>query len=261
MERQTKITKGIKELRNKHALLYATIKMNSNYYNGQSEIAVSKLAELTSIPESTIKKNRPELLDSGIFTEWEHFTDQWGHTRIRYQMEIAPENYIRLKNDYLKDAKLTPDEKGFLLRLKCLTINNTNLIGMNITNIRKELKVGKNNTMVDTLINKGYVHKFDSTHFYILSANILYTSNEDRETSYRIIESFCINKGIIPPPYDKKNLDRILRRYRPDKFNEFLSHKCHTFAKGNIYSYIFSILTSGKLPAKVENAGDTVLIL
>lgn len=202
MERQTKITKEIKELKNKQALLYATIKMNSNYYNGESEIAVSKLVKLTSIPESTIKKNRPELLDSGIFTKWEHFTDQWGHTRIRYQMNIEPENYIRLKNDYLKDTKLTPDEKGFLLKLKCLTLNNTNLIAMNITNIRKELELGKNNLIVDTLINKGYIHKFDSTYFYILNTNILFTSNEDREATYRIIESFghcpqfCVNRKL-----------------------------------------------------------------
>ena len=38
MERQTKITKEISMLENKDALLYSVIKMNSNYYNGYSEI-------------------------------------------------------------------------------------------------------------------------------------------------------------------------------------------------------------------------------
>lgn len=261
MERQTKITKEIKELKNKHALLYATIKMNSNYYNGESEIAVSKLVKLTSIPESTIKKNRPELLDSGIFTKWEHFTDQWGHTRIRYQMNIEPENYIRLKNNYLEDTKLTPDEKGFLLKLKCLTLNNTNLIGMNITNIRKELKVGKNSTIVDSLINKEYVRKFDSTHFYILNTNILFTSNEDREATYRIIESFCIDREIIPPPYHNKSLNKILLRHRPDKFKDFLIQKCSAFTAGNLYNYILSTFNTNKPSVKEDSWKHIELIL
>lgn len=242
MERQTKITKEIKELKNKQALLYATIKMNSNYYNGESEIAIKKLMKLTSIPESTIKKNRLALLDSGIFSKWEYFTDRWGHTRIRYLMDINPENYILLKNDYLKDAKLTPNETGFLLKLKCLTLNNTNLIGMNVTNIRKKLKVGKNNTIIDSLINKGYVYKFDSTHFYILNSNILFTSNEDIEAIYRVIESFCINKKIIPPSFDKKKLNSILLKCKPDKLEKFLPQKCSAFEEGHLYDYIFSIL-------------------
>ena len=261
MERQTKITKEIKELTNKQALLFVTIKMNSNYHDGQSEIAVGKLVKLTSIPESTIKKKRPELLKSGIFTERNYFTDQWGHSRIRYHMNCTPENYFRLKNDYLKDEKLNPNEKGFLLKLKCLTLNNTNLIAMNITNIRRELNVGKNSKLVDILIDKGYVLKFDSTHFYILNTNILFTSHENRETIYRTIETFCIDKKIIPPPYDTKKLNKILLKYTPCTFKEFLSQKCNAFIKGDLYKYIFSIITPRRPPIKEDNLKDTVLTL
>ena len=148
-------------LENKDALLYSVIKMNSNYYNGYSEIAETKLSELSGIPISTIKKRRPKLLKTGIFSSWNYFKDELEHNRIRYQMEINPENYFILKNTFFSDSKLSEEEKGFILKLKTITVNNTNIIPYNKTKIKFLLKIGKNNELIKTLIEKGYILKFE----------------------------------------------------------------------------------------------------
>lgn len=239
MERQTKITKEIINLKNKDALLYAVIKMNSNYYNGYSEIAETKLSKLSGIPQSTLKKHRPDLKKSGIFKSWEYFTDLYGHKRIRFEMEVEPKNYFILKNIFFSDETLTENEKGFILKLKSITLNNTNLIAYNETKIKSLLGVGKNNDVIKTLITKGYIYQFAKDKYYLKTDNILFTSNEKRENTYRIIEKFCFEKEIIPPSFDKEALNKIIIRTHSIKFNEMLYKRCSAFEKGNLYEYIF----------------------
>ena len=239
MERQTKITKEISMLENKDALLYSVIKMNSNYYNGYSEIAETKLSELSGIPISTIKKHRPKLLKTGIFSSWRYFKDKLGHNRIRYQMEINPENYFILKNTFFSNNKLNEEEKGFLLKLKTITTNNTNLIPYNKTKIKSLMKIGKNNDLIKRLTEKGYVLRFETDKYYLNNNDILFSSNEEREKVYRMIEKMCLNREIIPPPFDKNRLDKIKYKFPLLKLEEQLNKRCSEFKNGDLYEYIF----------------------
>lgn len=261
MERQTKITKEITRLKNKDALLYAVIKMNSDYYTGYSEIAEEKLSELSNIPVDTIKKHRPDLLKTGIFLSWNYFWDKWGHKRIRYQMEIKPDNYFILKNKFFSDEILDEEEKGFILKLKAITINNTNLILYNQTKIKSLLGIGKNSSIIKTLISKKYIIQFAKDKFYLMTNDLLFTSNEKREYIYRIIEIFCLNKELIPPPFDSDKLNKILIRTSSDKFNELLNKRCTSFEKGDLYEYIFKCFNvTHKEPIK-KDENEEYLIL
>ncbi|MDT4441850.1 MULTISPECIES: hypothetical protein [Bacteroidaceae] len=260
MERQTKITKEISMLENKDALLYSVIKMNSNYYNGYSEIAETKLSKLSGIPISTIKKHRPQLLKTGIFSSWNYFKDELGHNRIRYQMEINPENYFILKNTFFSDSKLSEEEKGFILKLKTITVNNTNIIPYNKTKIKSLLKIGKNNELIKTLIEKGYILKFEIDKYYLNCNDILFSSNEEREKVYRMIEKMCLNREIIPPPFEKNKLDKIKNKSPLLKLEEQLNKRCSEFKNGGLYEYIFKCFNiTQKQP--VKNTYDEAYII
>ena len=43
--------------------------------------------------------------------------------------------------------------------------------------------------------------------------DILFSSNEEREKVYRMIEKMCLNREIIPPPFDKNRLDKIKYKF------------------------------------------------
>lgn len=261
MERQTKITKEISKLKNKDALLYAVIKMNSNYYNGYSEIAEEKLSKLSNIPIPTIKKHRPDLLKTGIFLSWNYFRDEWGQKRIHYQMNIKPENYFILKNTFFNNDELSEEEKGFILKLKSITTNNTNIIPYNQTKIKSLLKVGKNSNLIKTLIEKGYVLKFGIDKYYLNINDILFSSNEEREKVYRMIEKICLNRDIIPPPFDKNKLDKIKYKFPLLKLEEQLNKRCSEFKNGDLYEYIFKCFNiTQKQPLK-NTYDESCLIL
>ena len=66
--RQTLISKDIINFRNTlDAFIYSIIKMNSNYYNGQSEITYPKIAKLSEIPEGIIKTHLSKKDENGKF--------------------------------------------------------------------------------------------------------------------------------------------------------------------------------------------------
>ena len=109
--------------------------MNSNYYNGQSEITYSKIAKLSEIPEGIIKTHLSKKDENGkfvfkdnpIFLNWEYFYVD-GKTHIKYKMNVKPKNYFILRNDFILDKNLTPKEKDFLLKFMAICTNNTHYL-------------------------------------------------------------------------------------------------------------------------------------
>ena len=66
--RQTLISKDIISFKKTlNAYIYSIIKMNSNYYNGVSEITYPKIAGLSNISEGIIKTHLSEKDEKGKF--------------------------------------------------------------------------------------------------------------------------------------------------------------------------------------------------
>lgn len=108
--RQTLISKDIISFKKTlNAYIYSIIKMNSNYYNGVSEITYPKIAGLSDISEGIIKAHLSEkdekgkfvFKDNPLFLGWEYFYVN-GKTHIRYKMNTKPENYFILRNDFIR---------------------------------------------------------------------------------------------------------------------------------------------------------------
>ena len=75
------------------------------------------------------------------------------------------------------------------------------------------MKIGKNNDLIKRLTEKGYVLRFETDKYYLNNNDILFSSNEEREKVYRMIEKMCLNREIIPPPFDKNRLDKIKYKF------------------------------------------------
>ena len=175
-------------------------------------------------------------------------------------MEINPENYFILKNTFFSDSKLSEEEKGFILKLKTITVNNTNIIPYNKTKIKSLLKIGKNNELIKMLIEKGYILKFEIDKYYLNCNDILFSSNEEREKVYRMIEKMCLNREIIPPPFEKNKLDKIKNKSPLLKLEEQLNKRCSEFKNGGLYEYIFKCFNiTQKQP--VKNTYDEAYII
>lgn len=149
--RQTLISKDIISFKKTlNAYIYSIIKMNSNYYNGVSEITYPKIAGLSDISEGIIKAHLSEkdekgkfvFKDNPLFLGWEYFYVN-GKTHIRYKMNTKPENYFILRNDFILDKNLTPKEKDFLLKFMAICTNNTHYLKASKQDIKDKIGVGK----------------------------------------------------------------------------------------------------------------------
>lgn len=152
--RQTLISKDIISFKKTlNAYIYSIIKMNSNYYNGVSEITYPKIAGLSDISEGIIKTHLSEkdekgkfvFKDNPLFLGWEYFYVN-SKTHIRYKMNTKPENYFILRNDFILDKNLTPKEKDFLLKFMAICTNNTHYLKASKQDIKDKIGVGKNST-------------------------------------------------------------------------------------------------------------------
>lgn len=150
--RQTLISKDIISFKKTlNAYIYSIIKMNSNYYNGVSEITYPKIAGLSNISEGIIKTHLSEkdekgkfvFKDNPLFLGWEYFYVN-SKTHIRYKMNTKPENYFILRNDFILDKNLTPKEKDFLLKFMAICTNNTHYLKASKQDIKDKIGVGKN---------------------------------------------------------------------------------------------------------------------
>lgn len=252
--RQTLISKDIISFKKTlDAYIYSIIKMNSNYYNGVSEITYPKIAELSDISEGIIRKHLSEkdekgkfvFKDNSIFLSWEYFYVN-SKTHIRYKMNTKPENYFILRNDFILDKNLTPKEKDFLLKFMAICNNSTHYLKASKQDIKDKVGVGKNNTVIDNLINKGYIVLING-HYIARCKDIPLSRDLEKANIYQVIEDFCIEHEVIPPTYDRKKINLILTKYttigkgnRQD-FKQALIEKCKNIEHGN-YQYILTAL-------------------
>jgi hypothetical protein len=272
--RQTLISKDIINFKNTlDAYIYSIIKMNSNYYNGQSAITYPKIAQLSDIPESTIRKHLSRkdndgkyiFKDNPLFLNWEYFYVD-SKTHIRYRMNTKPENYFILRNDFILDKSLTPKEKDFLLRFMAICTNGTHYLKASKRDIQDKVGVGKNNPIIDSLINKGYMVLING--YYIIRCKGIPLSRDlEKANVYQIIEDFCIGHGIIPPVYDRKKINLILSKYTTNgkdnrqDFKQALIKKCKHIEQGN-YQYLLTALGLYKKEVKsYSKPEDNIIIL
>ncbi|NDV83376.1 hypothetical protein [Bacteroides sp. 51] len=230
----TVITKQISDYNggnnnNTDVYVYTYIKLCSDYKTGVSHIRECKISENTDIPEDTVSniicrlKQFPSLFEVKT-------TRISGNKNINtYHFDVNPENYYFIDNRYFY-LKLDTDTnteikiKGFLLLLKSICLNGTNLIlteggkngKPNISKIADRLHQDRSNVkkLLEHCIEFQLIEEI-SNGYYILNDCFLLTVKDSKENEiYNTIYEYCLSKGVIPPKRDLKAIKVIKLRYR-----------------------------------------------
>lgn len=216
--------------------VFTWLLFKSDYETGESHVLRETLREVTGIKDvDTISKYTAKFEDLGFLRKEYNYRNNEGQltTPVTYHVDIPKSNWVRFKKDLLLediDNKL----KAFLVLLKCLCINNTNIIYYNKTEISRRLNLSPKTVKkyIDLAIKH---HKLvEVNNFFLITDNniILDTphskSNFGQRTfdnlareKYDIIYNYCIEKNVIPPPYDFKLME-VLCIHRYDQPEEEL---------------------------------------
>lgn len=100
--------------------------MCSDYKTHTSHITEEKLALLTSIPERTIRRSIKRLKESGLLHVRTVFADGCKR-RNSYHFAPADTNFSIIENNFFHKG-YDPRIAGFMLLLKAITLNNSDVI-------------------------------------------------------------------------------------------------------------------------------------
>jgi len=188
------IDKGINKYRagknkNEDIYLYAYIKLCSVFKIGISHATQEKLVEKTEIPLRTIQNCIKRLRESDLITVKTIHDGEKKHNT--YYFDVNPENFFFVDTSFfhlVMDVKL----KGFLLLLKSLCINNSNLTLYNRTKIAELLGQdrGTVSKMIEKLIEKDMLVEIKGG--FVLPANYFpyYSKDTKTEHKYEHINSY-----------------------------------------------------------------------
>jgi len=196
--------------------VYMWLCFKSDYNSGKSKILRETLCNCTDFKDVETITNYTNKFRDLFFLEkhGDKFYDDSWKTANEYTIAIPQTDWIRIKYDLLQED-ISREIKSFLVLLKCLCLNNTNICLYNYTEISKRLNLHRAtvSSYIKRCIDLGKVKELYSG-FLITDANIIADPRKDglsksTQYIYKVISDYCISKGIIPPKADKKILDHI----------------------------------------------------
>ncbi|WP_294143149.1 hypothetical protein [uncultured Sanguibacteroides sp.] len=209
--------------------VFTWLLFKSDYETGESHVQRETLREVTGIKDvDTISKYTAKFEDLGFLRKEYNHRNNEGQltTPVTYHVNIPKSNWIRFKKGLLLED--IPNElKAFLVLLKCLCINNTNITYYTKTEISRRLNLSPKTVKkyIDLAIEHGKPVEVNN-FFLITDSNIILdtprTSNSfglktfDKlaREKYDIIYNYCIEKNVVPPPYDYKLMEILcIHRY------------------------------------------------
>ena len=121
-----------------------------------------QLAQITGLSFAYIKDKFLPRLKNTIFCNIDEcisMKDGQVRKRNKYILPIPRINYRIINKEILEDVNLTPTEKGIMIGLYILTVNNYFNIGFSKTKIAKSLGISRNTYLKyeETLTQKGYI--------------------------------------------------------------------------------------------------------
>lgn len=121
-----------------------------------------QLAQITALSFAYIKDKFLPRLRESEFCEIEGYTelpDSQIRKRNKYILPKPVTNYRIISKEILEDTNLTPTEKGIIIGLYSLTVNNSLNIGLSKNEIARRLNISRNSYLKyeKSLIEKGYI--------------------------------------------------------------------------------------------------------
>ena len=200
--------------------VFMCLLFKSDYRTGESHVLRKTLCKVTGIKdEDTITKYTSKFqelkyLDKSSVKGYNEEANRIS-TSITYMIDIPVTNWVRFDSKLL--AEDIPNKlKAFLVLLKCLCLNNTNVTYYSKSKIAQLLNMdrGTVSKYIKMAIEHDKLVEGDK-FFMITDENIMVDLPEQviEETNkvYGIIRDYCIKQNVIPPPYDAKLASHLLQ--------------------------------------------------
>jgi len=195
----------------------------SDYRTGESHVTQEKLHELTGIPLRTIQSSISRLRETDLINVE---TRQNGPKKNNtYSFNLNPANFFYVSN-FFYYTNVEQKEKGFLLLIKSLCINNSNTTLYNRTKIAELIGQDRNTVskMINELIEKDMLIAINGG--FVLPANYFpyYSKDKSSILAYESFNSYdefvlnsilavCRGKGTVLFISDLYPLKLIFGRY------------------------------------------------
>ena len=189
----------------------------SNCNTGESHVLRKTLCNVTGLKnEDTISKYTNKFKELELLDKYsiKGYNEEAGRisTSITYTINIPTMNWVRF------DASLLTEEipnklKAFLVLLKCLCLNNTNVTSYSKSKIAQLLNMdrGTVSKYMEMAIKEGKVIEINKV-FFITDTNIIMDLPHVKDSftfldgiareKYKIIHDYCVERNVVPPPND-----------------------------------------------------------
>lgn len=181
----------------------------SDYITGLSYIKQETLKDIIGIKKiDTLQSHLSKFYELNILRKKTsgHIGDKGYFKTNIYHYQIPTDNWVRINLDLIKNQNIPSKIKGFLILLKCLCVNNTNLLNYNKSQISRLLNIDIKTirSYINLSLELKLIEETDSG-FRILNKSIL----EDYKTPtvpksymdhhidyYYLIYNFCIENNV-----------------------------------------------------------------
>lgn len=214
----------------------------SDYTTGLSHIKQETLKDIIGIKKiDTLQSHLSKFYELNILRKKTsgHIGDKGYFKTNIYHYQIPTDNWVRINLDLIKNQNIPSKIKGFLILLKCLCVNNTNLLNYNKSQISRLLNIDIKTirSYINLSLELKLIEETDSG-FRILNKSIL----EDYKTPtvpksymdhhidyYYLIYNFCIENNLPIPRFDDYLVMKLLINYDDDFIIEKLEANIDKF--------------------------------
>jgi len=250
--------------KNTDIYVYSYIKLNSNFKTGISQITEETISLKLDIPLRTVERIISRLkADNNKIIKIETLQKEKTKRRNLYSFEKKPENYFILDTSFFF-TDLSVKVKGFLLFLKSISTNNTNIIPFSINKISGMLSqdVKSVSALIKECIDLKQLKKIDTGYLITNDSFLLSVKETPENRTFDIISDFCNSKNITPPKRNNGILTIISTKF--DVMGEFindenenrdlkkeLNKRCNQLPEKISMEYFLKALCNIEVPEKV----------
>lgn len=220
------------KLNNKEAMTYLQLLFKSDFKTGESNVLLETLSELSGYDSETASSHLHKVAEESDYLKIERkFIGRDSgkpKTKNFYTVKIPTMNFIMVDRGFLDfeidglSKKSQHDLKGFILLIKCVCLNNTNITKYSLRQIAP--KIGLSFSTIQNYMKKciefGYIERENGYYKIILP---YFDKGNDKhfpigtpdlyKDIYRSISNYCIKKNCATPPYNKNCISRIAVKF------------------------------------------------
>lgn len=220
------------KLNNKEAMTYLHLLFKADFVTGESNVLLETLSKLSGYDSETVSSHLHKVADesSYLIIERKYIGNDSGKpkTKNTYKVTYPTMNFIMVDKEFLDfeinglSYKAQHDLKGFILLMKCVCLNNTNITKYSLRQITE--RIGLSYSTIQRYMTKcielGYVeHK---NGYYRITLPYFDKGNDKQfpmgtpdlyKDIYRAISNYCITKNRAIPPYNKDFISKIAVKY------------------------------------------------